>query len=61
MTDDVIYRYWCDEFQRWCKCKGSIYHDRLESLKSEYNAYHIDTDYWRGIKYAIEIMEKVVD
>lgn len=30
---------------------------RLESLKSEYNAYHTDSDYWQGIKYAIDIME----
>ena len=31
---------------------------RLESLKSEYNAYHLDNDdYWRGVKHAIEIME----
>ena len=32
--------------------------DRLESLRSEYNAYHYDNnDYWRGIKYAINVLE----
>ena len=31
---------------------------RLESLKSEYNAYHLDNnDYWRGVKHAIEVLE----
>lgn len=34
---------------------------RLESLKSEYNAYHFDNDYWNGIKHAIDLMEKIID
>ena len=29
----------------------------LESLKSEYNAYrHIDNDYWRGVRYALDVL-----
>ena len=32
--------------------------NRLDSLKSEYNAYHYDNnEYWRGIKYAIDVLE----
>ena len=31
---------------------------RLESLENEYNAYHFDNDYWRGIKYAIDVMRR---
>ena len=39
--------------------KGIKVSRRLESLKSEYNAYHLDNnDYWRGIKHAIDIMEE---
>ena len=31
--------------------------ERFQSLLSEYLAYHIDgSDYWRGIKYAIECL-----
>ena len=31
---------------------------RLESLESEYNAYHLDKDeYWRGVKHAIEVLK----
>ena len=33
-------------------------YQRLESLESEYNAYHTDSDYWRGIKYAIDMLSK---
>ena len=35
-----------------------IYSERLESLESEYNAYHTNRDYWRGIKYAIDVMRR---
>ena len=35
-----------------------IYSERLESLESEYNAYHTNRDYWRGIKYAIDVMKE---
>ena len=31
-------------------------YQRLESLESEYNAYYTDSDYWSGIKYAIDIL-----
>lgn len=31
---------------------------RLESLESEYNAYHTKSDYWRGIKYAIDVLRR---
>ena len=31
---------------------------QLESLESEYNAYHLDNnDYWRGVKHAIEVLK----
>lgn len=33
---------------------------KLLSLESEYNAYHSDSDYWRGVKYAIDEISKVV-
>ena len=32
--------------------------EQLESLESEYNAYHTNRDYWRGIKYAIDVMKE---
>lgn len=28
----------------------------LESLESEYKAYHTDSDYWRGVKYALDVI-----
>lgn len=31
----------------------------LESLESEYKAYHTGTDYWRGIRYALDVIEGV--
>lgn len=31
----------------------------VDSLESEYNAYHTDTDYWRGIRYALDVIEGV--
>jgi len=32
--------------------------ERLRSLESEYNAYHFDNGYWRGVKYAIDRMKE---
>lgn len=31
---------------------------QLESLEGEYNAYHTKSDYWRGIKYAIDVLRR---
>lgn len=31
----------------------------LESLESEYKAYHTDSDYWRGVRYALDVLEGV--
>jgi len=30
--------------------------DRIESLSSEYESYHTDSDYWKGIKYALDAL-----
>lgn len=27
-----------------------------ESLESEYKAYHTNSDYWRGVRYALDMM-----
>ena len=28
----------------------------LESLESEYKSYHTDSDYWRGVRYALDVI-----
>ena len=28
----------------------------LESLESEYKAYHTNSDYWRGVRYALDVL-----
>lgn len=28
----------------------------LESLESEYKAYNNDSDYWRGVRYALDVL-----
>ena len=30
--------------------------DQLDSLKSEYNSNHTDSDYWRGIRHCLEVL-----
>lgn len=31
---------------------------QIESMESEYNAYHYPNDYWRGIRYTLDIIER---
>lgn len=42
----------------WCRSydKAVQIVKQLSSLESEYNAYHTDSDYWKGIKYAIDVL-----
>lgn len=42
----------------WCMAYNKVLQitKQLFSLESEYNAYHTDSDYWKGIKYAIDIL-----
>lgn len=29
---------------------------QLDGIRSEYDAYHYDSDYWRGIKYVLDCL-----
>lgn len=31
---------------------------RIQSLEREYLAYHTDNDYWRGIRYVLDVIGK---
>ena len=51
-----ISRVETDKIQDEVRCRTIA--DQLESLKSEYNAYHIDKDdYWRGVEHSIRVLE----
>lgn len=44
----------------WCRAYDMAVQivKQLSSLESEYNAYHKDNDdYWKGIKYAIDVLK----
>lgn len=56
-TEDDIENYECHIAMR----KAIDFIKEIESLTNEYNAYHIDTDYWRGIKYALDCIQNTND
>lgn len=31
---------------------------KITSLRNEYYAYHMNTDYWRGVKYVLDYLEE---
>jgi len=39
--------------------KYNILKNEFDSLVREYNSYHFDSDYWRGIKYSIECLDVI--
>lgn len=32
---------------------------KIASINSEYHAYYINTDYWRGVKYVLDVLRSV--
>ena len=51
LDDYVNCRDWCMAYDKAVQITK-----QLSSLESEYNAYHTDSDYWKGIKYAIDVL-----
>ena len=56
--DEAIKILTQDDYGDWCRAydKAVQVVKQLSSLESEYNAYHTDSDYWKGIKYAIDVL-----